>query len=84
MTYKQFLDLATQYHQQYPEMRKGQAFMNCLYQVNPYLHDLISTNEFDCFYDNSRYWNFLQIVEKNITDQVENKRFNLPKVIKLY
>lgn len=78
MTYRQFLDLATEYHQQYPEMRKGQAFMNFLYMVNPRLHDMISTTEYDCFYDNSRYWNFLQIVEKNITHQYEKQYFQMP------
>lgn len=49
----------------YPNLRKGQALMNALYDRAPALHATITGTEADCFYADDKIQAFYKFIAEN-------------------
>lgn len=63
MDYNELERLCTEYMRD-KHIRRGQAYMNALYKVNPDLHDKILGTEADCFYVDEKIPEFIRVVYK--------------------
>lgn len=65
MTFDQFMIIVDEYYCQYPEMRFGQALMNCLWTIDPQMYNFIKETKIDCFYDTTIAEKTIAFLKKN-------------------
>ena len=55
----EFWNIVDGYRETYPDMRRGQIYMNSLHKINPYLYNLYSNSSWDCFYNDNLCQDFI-------------------------
>jgi hypothetical protein len=55
--------LAGKLRKQYPQLRKGQSYMNALAEVDPEVYDMIAGTSFDPFYKDEIFPSFVEKVD---------------------
>lgn len=69
----EFLKVASQRMQNYPNERTGQAFMNALWYYSPEIHEKVYRSGVDCFYNDANVPAFLAEVAYHIEVEQRNK-----------
>ena len=63
-TFEEYLQYAEDMMSEHPEYRRGQAYFNALYEINPKFADTLSEHAVDPFYVDAQIPVWLEVVER--------------------